>query len=78
MEPYRPFVDIIVLDIMRQNTEIEELTTQLKAKLLSIATVDIIIDKQKSPLMVGVQRTTASVRKCFDGELRKIIYPEIK
>ena len=77
MEPYRPFVDIIVLQIMQQYGETEELTTELKAKLLSVATVDIIIEKQKSPLMVGVQRTTASVRKCFDGDLRKIIYPEL-
>jgi len=26
-------------------------------------------------LMVGVQRTTASLASCFDGETRKILYP---
>ena len=27
--------------------------------------------------MVGSQRTTASLVKCYSGELRKIAYPEI-
>jgi CRISPR-associated protein Cas1 len=77
MEPYRPYTDALVLEIIKENTEVDELTTALKAKLLGIATVDIQIDKQTSPLMVGVQRTTASLRKCFEGESRKIIYPVI-
>jgi CRISPR-associated protein Cas1 len=75
MEPYRPYTDALVLEILKDNPELEELSTPIKARLLSIATVDISIDKQTSPLMVGVQRTTASVRKCFEGESRKIIYP---
>lgn len=78
MEPYRPYIDELVLDILRDEDAIEELTTPLKVKLLSIATVDIFIDKQTSPLMVGVQRTTASVRKCFEGETKKLIFPELK
>ena len=75
MEPYRPYVDALVLELIKENPEIDELTTPVKAKLLGIATVDVQIDRQSSPLMVGVQRTTASVRKCFEGETRKIIYP---
>lgn len=75
MEPYRPYVDILVLDILNETKEIEELTTTLKAKLLGIATVDVNIDDGTSPLLVATQRTSASVRKCFDGELRKLIYP---
>lgn len=75
MEPYRPYVDAMVLDLIKENPAFDELTTPMKAKLLGIATVDVQIDKQSSPLMVGVQRTTASVRKCFEGENRKIIYP---
>lgn len=75
MEPYRPYVDALVLEILKEFTEIEELTTVIKARLLSIATVDVVIEKQSSPLMVGVQRTTASLRKCFEGEQRRIVYP---
>jgi CRISPR-associated protein Cas1 len=77
MEPYRPYTDKLVLELLEDNDEIDELTTPLKTHLLSIATVDILIENQTSPLMVGVQRTGASVRKCFEGETRKLIYPEM-
>jgi CRISPR-associated protein Cas1 len=75
MEPFRPFVDMIVLDIIRKNPEMEELTPELKRQLLQIPVIDILIDGKSSPLMVGVQRTTASLASCFEGESRKILYP---
>ena len=77
MEPYRPFCDETVYQ-MWQNNEItdDEITREQKAKLLSIATVDVVFDKQKSPLMVGLSRTTNSLYECFEGSRRRIIYPE--
>jgi len=39
--------------------------------------MDISIDGENSPLMVGLQRTTASLYKCFEGESRKVLYPEM-
>lgn len=78
MEPYRPYVDLIVCEMVTEGTENEGLSKENKIELLSIATMDVIIDEQKSPLMVAVQRTTASVRKCFEGESRKLIYPKLK
>lgn len=75
MEPYRPFVDNIVYTIVRNGEDFYELSTSIKKQLLEIATVDVEIDDKKSPLMVGMQRTTASLAKCFSGELRKINYP---
>jgi CRISPR-associated protein Cas1 len=77
MEPYRPYVDLIVLDIMKHFPATDELTKEMKAKLLSIATTDVIIGEQSSPLMIGMQQTTASLAKCFTGEIRKIAYPEM-
>jgi CRISPR-associated protein Cas1 len=77
MEPYRPYVDLMVLRIIDKNKEITDLTKEIKAELLSLPTIDIIINDQSSPLMIGMQQTTASVAKCFTGETRKIVYPEI-
>ena len=37
---------------------------------------DVKINDEKSPLMVAVQKTTASLVKCFEGKQRKIVYPE--
>ena len=78
MEPFRPFVDALVLDIAKDNPEMEELTPALKKDLLQIPVIDIEIDGKNSPLMVGVQRTTASLASCFEGGIRKILYPEFK
>lgn len=76
MEPYRPFVDAIVCDILDNGEDISELSTSLKKQLFVIPVLDIIIAEEKSPLMVGLQRTTASLAKCFEGNNRKVIYPE--
>ena len=77
MEPYRPYVDELVLEIVRSGCNYEELTKELKAKLLVIPTLDVKIGGKKSPLMVAVGQTTASLYKCFSGELRRILYPEM-
>lgn len=77
MEPYRPYVDMLVYDITVQYGIDIELSKDIKAELLSIPTLDVIIGGKRSPLMIGVSQTTASLYKCFKGEIRKIIYPEI-
>lgn len=76
MEPYRPFVDKLVIAIMKRHEDITSLTTEIKRDLLSISTADVLIDGHRSPLMVAAQTTANSVQKCFVGEIRKIIYPE--
>jgi CRISP-associated protein Cas1 len=77
MEPFRPFVDLLVVKIMATMPVDEHLTPALKRELLTIATADTIIDGNRSPLFVAAQKTAASLSKCFAGEARKIIYPEI-
>jgi CRISPR-associated protein Cas1 len=75
MEPYRPFVDKIVVQIVESEEDYTELTVSIKKQLLSIATVEVFIEEKSSPLMVAMQRTTSSLAKCFAGETRKILYP---
>ena len=77
MEPYRPFVDRLVIQVASEFADCEELTPDIKRKLLQIPVIDIVIDGSNSPLMVGVQRTTASLSACFEGSARRIIYPEM-
>ncbi|MFE3868605.1 type II CRISPR-associated endonuclease Cas1 [Flavobacterium sp. LS2P90] len=75
MEPYRPYVDLIVCHIMETEDTFEELTIDIKKQLLSIASIDVFIDGKNSPLMVAMSRTTHSLHECFDGTARKILYP---
>jgi CRISPR-associated protein Cas1 len=76
MEPYRPFVDKVVVNIVNLNGKFLELTPNMKKELLAIPAMDVFINEEKSPLMVAVQKTTASLAKCFEGKQRKILYPE--
>jgi CRISPR-associated protein Cas1 len=75
MEPYRPYVDKIVCDIVRMNGNFLEMTPKMKLQLLGIPAMDVILNNEKSPLMVAVQRTTATLAKCFEGTGKKILYP---
>jgi CRISPR-associated protein Cas1 len=77
MEPYRPYVDRVVLSALDEFPETDELTPAIKKHFLQIPAMDIIIDGKESPLMVGMQRTTASLSSCFEGTGRKILYPEL-
>jgi CRISP-associated protein Cas1 len=75
MEPYRPYVDSVVVNIVRLNGNFLELTPAMKKDLLNIPAMDVSIRGEKSPLMVAVQKSTASLAKCFEGKQRKIDYP---
>ena len=77
MEPYRPYVDELVYKLVKnKGLPTDGLTREWKADLLAIPTLDVIISGKRSPLMVAAGQTTASLYKCFSGELRKIVYPE--
>lgn len=77
MEPYRPYVDELVLDLIRQNEDISEINKRLKMQLLGIPMLDVVINGKRSPLMIAAQQTTASLYKCFAGEMRHVNFPEM-
>lgn len=75
MEPWRPFVDALVLRIVLEEGAVEQIEKHHKQLLLSIATVDVMVEGEMSPLMVGLTRCTASLAKCFEGVARKMVLP---
>lgn len=78
MEPYRPYVDKLVFSIVKElGVENLKLTTDIKRRLLVIPTLDVVISGRRSPLMIAATQTSASLFKCFDGELRNIAYPKM-
>lgn len=80
MEPYRPFVDRIVIELWKKY-KIEfpkELSKEIKSELLKIPVIDVKIEDKTGPLMVQVQRSTSSLMDCFEGKSRKILYPEMQ
>ena len=77
MEPYRPVVDKIVIELYEKDKENKEIDKERKISLLSIPTKEVKIGGVRSPLLVAASTTASSLHKCFAGEARKIIYPEL-
>ncbi|MDR2205719.1 MAG: type II CRISPR-associated endonuclease Cas1 [Flavobacteriaceae bacterium] len=77
MEPYRPFVDLLVMNWLENNPENEELTKEFKAHILKIATIDVRIENKTRPLLAAVKTTASSLYKCYTGEKRLISFPEL-
>jgi CRISPR-associated protein Cas1 len=76
MEPYRPYVDRLVVETMAVCSDVE-VTTAIKSRLLTVPTLEVRIGGQRSPLMVAASQTTASLARCFSGESRRVAYPEM-
>lgn len=78
MEPYRPFVDKLIIELTAKTDDLSEITKDLKAELLNVPVLDVIMNGQRSPLMVAVGQTTASLYQCFASKVRKIKYPSFE
>lgn len=75
MEPYRPFVDDLVISTMKKMDISDDLTVELKREMLSIPVLDVSIGGKRSPLMIAAGLTAASLAKCYNGDAREISYP---
>lgn len=77
MEPYRPFVDRVIMNIVNEFGKFCELNSKIKRRILTIPVMDVTINNLNRPLMIAAEMTAASLAKCFTGEARKIHYPRI-
>ena len=75
MEPYRPFVDEEVFGSPVAFSG-EEMTRDMKRRLLALLGADVVIDGMKRPLQNAMSCTTASLARCFLKEAKDIEYPE--
>ena len=75
---YRVVIDYaILLASSLAGDRVDELNKEIKTHLLGIPVIDVTLDGESSPLMVATQRTATSLVKCFAGEQRKLLYPEL-
>lgn len=76
MEPYRPFVDQYVFDrIMAEFPDCEEMSKEIRAVLLEFLTCDVKINDKRSPLMVALSYTTASLARYYQEQTTEISLP---
>lgn len=78
MEPYRPYCDAIVIEIMNNGEDYTELNLSIKKQLIEIGTTIVNIDGENTQLFNAIQKTTSSLAKCFEGSAKKILYPKLK
>ena len=76
MEPYRPLIDMKVLEIIKKFDE-HDLIIPIKSELLKVLTQTVYFEDRKSPLMIAISKTTSSLQQCFNGKTRKIVYPNL-
>lgn len=76
MEPYRPYIDKLVIEILAEEP-CASITTRIKSRLLNIPVIEVCINGKRSPLMLAVSQTVSSLVKCYKGECRKVAYPEM-
>ncbi|HMP94639.1 MAG TPA: type II CRISPR-associated endonuclease Cas1 [Phnomibacter sp.] len=77
MEPYRPFVDLLVWRQQQAASDYHHLTTERKQEFIQLLYADCLMQAQQSPLMVAMETTTASLVQCMAGERKKLLYPEL-
>lgn len=78
MEPYRPFVDMLVLENYEIFEKSDELTPEMKRVLLGLLVMDVEIGKMKRPLMNALTLTAASIVRVISGSDEEIEYPKVK
>ena len=78
MEPYRPFVDRIVAQVMQEGLADDEITTEVKQHLLSVLSCDVSFASRKRPLMVALSESSASLARCFRGEEKTPCFPTLE
>ena len=75
MEPYRPYVDQLAVQLIRDGKE--QLNTESKQRLLRVMFLDARFKNVTRPLELALSVTTASLARCFAGESKTIEYPEL-
>lgn len=75
MEPFRPYVDEIVYSLYTNGED--KLSSNVKGYLLRVLSCDTFYGDLLRPLQVGLSYTTASLGRCFMGEDKKIVFPNM-
>ncbi|MCQ2369180.1 MAG: type II CRISPR-associated endonuclease Cas1 [Paludibacteraceae bacterium] len=73
MEPYRPFVDMVVFNLISHGKF--EITKETKSELIDVLYCDVHFEKITRPLQIGLSMTTASLSKCISGNIKKLNLP---
>nr|BAV59374.1 CRISPR-associated protein cas1 [Candidatus Endomicrobium trichonymphae] len=79
IEPFRPFVDDIVIDIFKNSKTNKELLKEHKQQLLSVLSIDCIFNDKNSNILTAVNQTSESfIIASKELNPDKLLLPEFK
>jgi CRISP-associated protein Cas1 len=76
VEPFRPFVDWRVRRMVHEKLPLEELTREIKAALLSLFNEIIPFGGQRTPLLLALHSTAASLAHSLAEDKASLVLPE--
>jgi CRISPR-associated protein Cas1 len=77
MEPYRPYADKLIYEMLQLSMGNEiELNKEIKGQILALLGKEVMLNNTRSPMMVAIQKTSSSLAQCYEGDMRKLLYPE--
>lgn len=78
MEPYRPFVDHLVFQILKNENELPWiLTKDIKAHLLQINYINVLMEDATMPLMNALEKTCYSMVEFLEQKTKKLCLPQM-
>lgn len=81
MEPYRPFVDDLVLDIVQDRPDLafdHFLGKEVRNRLLTIQYVDVAFQGKTRPLQVAIQLSCASLVRAYEEKSSsQVLFPTL-
>lgn len=76
IEPFRPWVDFKVYQILKRNPELQ-VTKETKVPLLNLLSETVIWEHQEMPLMVACHYLMAQLKRAYEDSSVVLIYPKI-
>ncbi len=78
MEPYRPFVDQYIFGKVKPfDSPSEELTKDMRARLLQMLTCDVRLGDYKRPLLIALTYTASSLARFYKNEIDDLLLPRM-
>jgi len=77
MEPFRPWVDFQVCQLMAENDPVK-IETETKTKLLALLSHPVEMQGLNMPMMVSCHYLTATLKRAFQDKTIKLDYPVLK
>lgn len=73
MEPFRPWVDFLVYQMVQQNKL--EINQETKQVLLELLNENVVHEDKKMPLMISIHYLMADLKRCYNKTQKKLLYP---